>query len=541
MLKKYYEIIFILIITFSILWFSFFSTPWAYFFLDFVFYPTDRIVNTFFETGLFYYINNIFSIIFWYALYSKIILFLIIFFSWFLWLKITTLLFKIFKFNKKYRFLSYWGILFMIMNPFFYERIITQTWFYLAILFLGYWLYYLLKNLEKKSLSNFLFVWLFFSLAISISPHIFFICAIILFFYLIIFTKQIKDLLYLFYSWLIIIFLNLNWLIGIIIWKSYVNVISSFSQSHIDTFISNSLNNLWVEFTNLLLYWFWTERYWHLLLPGMVIKKWFIVWFIVVIVVFFWFFKSFQKKLKLSFFLFLIGVVSYLLWVWTASNLFWGISQFLFDNIPFYIWFREPQKWIGVLQYVYLIFFIVWFYYIILFLDNYLNISKSKIYKSIIILVIGLLLFNWSPNVLFSFNNQLLITDYPKDYIKIKEELINSKEAYLLFPWHNYMACDWTKWKIVASIYPSFFYPINVSVSNNIEIWKFNLNNYIEKYKDIDLFLETEEISLLKKHNIKNIIFLDNCADYKDYNFLNNNEMFDLIKNKPSIKVYKIK
>lgn len=540
MINKYKHLIFILFISILILWFDFFFKSGTYFLLDLIFSPIYSLKNNFFEVSIFFIINDFLNLIFWNILYSKIFYFWVVFFSWLLWYLFWIQIINWLKINEKYKNIAWFSwILFIMLNPFFYERMITQPWVYLSIIWLWYWLYFLLKNINK----NYLLSWLFFGLSITISPHTSFMILTVLLLYFIIFIRRIKDLLNLFYLWLIIIFININWLIwAFIVWKSNViNSISTFWQWNIDNFTSNSLNNLWVEFTNLLLYWFWWEKYWHFFLPDKLNNKWYFAWSIILIVVFFWIFKLFNKNKKLTLYLVLLWIISFILWVWTASNIFGNITTYLYNNIPYYIWLREPQKWIWLLMIIYLIFFIIWAIYIFKYFEKIFNLKEKKYGFISFLTLIFIFLNSWSPNVIFAFNKQLFITNFPEEYKDFKKNKISEKETYLILPWHSYIACGWTKRRVIQNIMWEYFRPWNTIVSDNIEVWNLYSNSNSKQSKDIELFLKNKNINLLKKYNINNIILLDKCADFPSYSFLEKNKNLEKIYNSTYLKSYKIK
>lgn len=545
--KKYQIYIFILFFSILIVWLDFFFKSWTYFLLDMVFSPTT-VWKWFFEQSIYWHLFNFFNYILWYIFFSKIYFFLIVFFTWILAYKLSQIFIKIFSIDKKYKnFFSYTFILFLYLNPFFYERMITQPWVFTWIVFIWFWIYFLLKNIffEQKVI-NYIYLWILFWFSFTVMNHALFMVALIYLLYFLFFIRNKKSFFYLLLSWIIFISLNLNWIIwNIFLWQwetlSYVN---SLNQANIENFYTNWLSPLWPVLTSLQLYGFWWERYFHFKLPDSVNPNWFMAWFVVLWLIVFWIYKyiKINKERKILYFLLILWFISYILAL--GINAPWGfISQFLYDYVPFYVWLREPHKWIWILMLVYAIFFSIWVYYILLILEK---IYKSDYTKYIVLFVLFIFLNSWTPNVILAFSGQLFMTDYPKDYVEFRNTEIQKdykNNQYLLFPWHSYIACDRSK-RVTSNIFKNFSYPLKIISSDNIEVWNLYTNSSNPRSKDIEKFIETKDIDLLKKHNITHIIQFDTCADHEKFQEILDNLQKDnkikKIKDGKDIDLYEI-
>ena len=188
--------------------------------------------------------------IFGYILYSKIFFFSTVFFSGYLGLLLSQYILKSLEIEIKYPFLvDISGILFFLFNPFFYERMITQPGVYLAILWLGYGFYFLMRNIEENKLRNSLLAGLFFGISITLAPHTVFMIALVYAFYSMIYIRDRQTLLSAIYTGGIVILLNLNWIIGGFIYgkSNIINNVGTFTQSNVSSFVSNSLSPLNTE------------------------------------------------------------------------------------------------------------------------------------------------------------------------------------------------------------------------------------------------------------------------------------------------------
>ncbi len=517
--KKYQIYIFITFFSILIIWIDFFTKSWTYFLLDVVFSPTT-VWKWFFEVSIYRHLFNFFNYIFWYIFFSKIHFFLVVFFTWILAYKLSLIFAKILDIDDKYKnFFSYTIILFLYINPVFYERMMTQVWIFLWMILIWFWIYFLLKNIVfMEKISNYLYSWILFWFSFSVMNHALYMIILIYLFYLIFFIRNKKIFFYTTLSWILFLLININWIIwNIFLWKwetlSYVNILN---QANVENFYTNWLAPLWSALTSLQLYGFWWERYYHFFLPETVNPSWYIVWFIILWIIIFWIYRYIKSKKErnIFYFLILIWFISYILALWINAP-WWFISQFLYDYMPFYLWLREPHKWIWILMLVYSVFFSIWFYYLFLELEKILKNNYTKI---ISLFVLFIFLNSWTPNILFGFSWQVFMTDYPKDYFEFRSEELKKEyknNKYLLLPWHSYIACDRTKWRIIANTLDIFLNPLHTIKSDNIEVWDLYTNSTNKRSQEIEEFIENQDITLLKKNDITHIVLFKKCADYK--------------------------
>ncbi len=547
-------IIFSVLLIIAILWLDFFTKSWTYFFLDTIFYPIYKL-NNFFSQSFYWHIRDILTILLGYKLYAKLYLIWVLITWIFLWYFTAKLINKIFNINNKKIILlnKTLAIIFILFNPFIYERLVTQTWIALWVFFIWLWFIFLIDYLysfsknKKNRLNKKLYLSsLFFWISFTIFPHSIIFIIIIWIITLLFYYKKftIKNI---FYSILIILLLNINWIIWtLFLWKNEtIQRASNFSFQNIEVFTSKSLSWLWIEITNLLLYWFWWELPRHLLTPDLINKKWFIWWFFILFIIILWIYFLYKKQKKLTFYLLSIWILSYILSLWISSDIFKNINLFLYNNIPYYKGMREAQKLTWLVAIIYSIFFLSWIYFIIqkykrYKLQNYLD--KKLFNYSLLFIFIFLIIISWSPNMLFWFRWQLKIIDYPKEYFNSREFLLKNykNDKNLVLPWHSYIYCSWSK-KIIPNPIKPILEPLNVISADNIEIWNLYTNSTNERSKKIEKFLKNKDFNILKKLWIKNIIFLNNCADYKSYKYLENKKNLIKIFDKNNLKIYKIK
>jgi len=538
-------LLFIVWLSICIFWVDFFTQSGTYFFLDTLFFEKHTLTPLI-EQTLYWHIVDIGTTIFGYTLFTKIWLFIIYLFWVILWISISSYINSLFSTQKSTIFLSYLWVCFIILNPFIYERFITQTHIVLWIFCIWLGLVSILKHIKSQSKLA-LYTWAFFLWSsISIFPHAVIFLGIIWITTLIFYWKHfsLKNIIL---SIIIIFFININWIVWNIFYqtKSTIDTIATFNYQNIEAFSSNSLSWLWTELTNLLLYGFWGEKSQHIYTPEIINQKWYIAWFLVLSIILFWIVILYKKEKKLTFYLLFLWITAYILSLWVSSDIFKIFNIFLYDHIPYYIGMREPQKLTGLVMIIYSVFFLSWIYWLYNIsikynLKEYLHIYILNVYSVFILLFF--IIIAWSPNVLFWFNGQLKISNYPEGLFEARNYLLANSplSKSLILPWHSYIACSWTHWKIVSNVAHSIFLPLNSISSDNIEIWTVYTNSSDPQSKVIEDFLKNKDYSLLKDLWISNIIFLDNCADYKKYSYLDSSSKVKMIFNSQDIKIYNL-
>ena len=514
------------------LWFNVFLVDGTYFFLDTSFVPFTEFKN-FFSQSLYRHLLDLLNAIIWYKSLSKLYIVWILLFCIYFWKIVSNFIQKGIYWKKPSKAIDIITIMVSVYNPFVYERLITQSWVVLWIYLLWLWLIYSLRYFEASKRKNLLASIVLFATWLSIFPHTIIFLGLIFFILICIHNKNIKKISYI---WFWVFILNLNWLIGVFLLKNnpQLEYISWFNYQNLEAFSSNSISNLWVEITHLLWYGFWAEKY-HIITPDKIFIYWYIAGFIVFLIVLYWLYKLYQINKKLTLSLWLISVLSYILSLWISSKYFLFFNNLLYDNFPYYMGMREPQKWIWIMIITYIFFYSVWTY-------NILNITKKQ-YKNVLIFILCITPIIWTPWSFFAYFNQIRMSDYPQEINTSKDFLIDqwiSWEKIVSFPWHSYIACNWTQGIITSNKVDLLYYPIDIISSDNIEIWNLYTNSSNLVSKDVDNYLKKKDISLLKKNNISYVLMYNTCADFQSYWFLDESWDFSLIFDSKEVNIYKI-
>lgn len=541
------------------------------FLLDFVPMPIYEYNFKLLETSLFWNIYNRFGYIIWYILWSKIYIYWLILATMMLWYKLSKYIC-----NRLYiedilhqNAIYIAWIAIMTINPFFVERMATQPTVRNGILLLAIWIYILVADQADNKISyesrseniyninnrkNIIYVWILWWFARWVMNHSIFMIALLSLAYIYISRFKKNNILKIIYINIIVWLIN----IGRIIWSFYgandvVRSATSFSQENISAFATQSLWWLPVEVSTALWYGFWAEQWERLVTADNGNKLWRIFWIIILSI---WIYgicsslkieswklkvnniedieknhknvKSDNKIIYISIFLMITT-----LWLWIGvSNNFGGeFANRMYENIPWYRWFREPHKRIGIYMIILIPYIIIWF----------AKLSK-KIDYTILLPVFIFLLYGrapWIINMWWLYKP----TDYPAEYQDSRSYILSKypDSKWILVPRHSYMWCDRNS-NVMYATAGEIYKPSIVKVADNIEIWSLYTNNSNNISNQIDAYI----YSWQDNHIIKNLgyswfIFWKWCADTWNYQWIDNKNKFDNIYSGKDVWVYIVK
>ncbi len=157
-----------------------------------------------------------------------------------------------------------------------------------------------------------------------------------------------------------------------------------------------------------------------------------------------------------------VGVVGFVLAIGTAGTWFAPFSRLLFEHVPFFAGYREPQKFAGLLALAYAYFAAFGVAYVLEKLQGRVRTAAG--------FALCVLPFFCAPLLLFGAQGQLRVTDYPADWYGMRSYLqthaAGTKTLYL--PWHLYMNYVFAG-RVIANPAPKFF-TVPLVYSNNPEL-----------------------------------------------------------------------
>jgi len=436
-------------------------------------------------------------------------------------------MYLLFKKQDKNKIYALIWLLFIIINPFFLYRFIDwQINIYFSYSLYPLFFYFSKQFFEKINIKNWLilaFSTLF--LALTSLHNVFFIFIILTIFWIIYFfkyknLKYIKSLILLA---TITILINCTWFIPLTNNQSnknfdLVNQVKKLNKKSIETFqVLPKWKNIYTE--NIFLKWYWWI-YNHKNEKN--IEFIFYILFIIIILGLYYRTKKWLTYFEKS--LITLTIISYILSLWISqNNIFSFISNYLYNNIDFYKWLREPNKWLIFVAIFYSYFSIFWLKYIFKLNKKYFH----KILSSIIIITIVIFQILYIYNYTYNLNKNITIKQYPNEWKEIRDYIFekewNNKKLdceykwtksdfcynILILPRHEYMQINWI-WKIVWMWITNYFW-YNILYWDNIEKWTIYTESNRKESKIIEkyiwkkwIFNDTEFLHFFNKNINKN-------------------------------------
>lgn len=471
-IKKYTEIIFFTIIVILILNPYIFQN--GYFLsIDYISWPEIKFIDWQYYPNyiLWMYIQKFFALFLGNIITQKIFI-IGLFFTWYFSIK------KLLQNFSSDRIIIFVGILFFIFNPFVYPRLLQGQFYILYAYMILPLFFHFLYN--KKYLQTFIIS----AIILAFSPHFIFILGIIFIFYIIYFFKdfkeniKIKELIF----WIIFIFIfNSYWIFNI---TSNTNILNFWNDFY--NFASKSIyfSNIYLEIFSL--NWFWWDQYWRYIINKNNINYLYIITLFSIVLV--WFILLNKENKKFFYFFISIFIVSFIFSIWISeNNIFSKINLFFYENIPFYKWLREANKFSAIIVIVYLI----------LIIKSLESIND----KNKVIIISFIILFSTWNNSLIFFE-QIKWYKYPETWFEIKNIIKDKKNLSL--PWHQSMSFKFIDNKNVTNPSWLFFWE-NTIVWDNIEIWDI----YSQSTRKESIILEKYFKNITSKDLNKNNFFKD--------------------------------
>lgn len=432
------------------------------------------------------------------------------------------------------KIILYSSSLFFAVNPFVYERLLIGQW---KVVF-GYALLipamaYLLEFCRKQDYKNMFFLLGCLTITSLFSTHFFVISVIISIVILITYNVKIRfNKSFIKKSILLVSFLfvlNIYWLSPVVFKDSHLDRfqnydLSFFKTSSDDYFgtIGNVilLHGLWIEEKELSNRFSFPKDNQPIFLLGSSLL------FLLILFGIYDSFKYGKKRFEIIL-LTSIAIITFIFSVGVGNTVFKDFNQFLFDNVFFWIGFRDSQKWSGFLILIYSIFFISGS-------EFFVSKLKNKNYKNIVLTIIFLIPILITPNMFFGLNSQLDTVFYPNEWSEVNSILKQDESCKALFlPWHQYYELRFNNntWTANTS---NLYFDCELIYSKNPEIGfkpNYSERDSLQEKLDRLMFLDKENpelvINFLKKTDFKYIIFTDDFSDGDPflYNFINSESL----------------
>ena len=89
------------------------------------------------------------------------------------------------------------------------------------------------------------------------------------------------------------------------------------------------------------------------------------------------------------------------------------------------------------------------------------------------------------------------VTDYPQSYAQTRATILDTsalrEKIWIHLPWHSYQQCAWTN-KVIANSLRRYFAPVDLIVSDNVEIGELYSNSTSSRSEAIETFIRTHDL-----------------------------------------------
>ncbi|MBI2829948.1 MAG: hypothetical protein HYX81_02185 [Chloroflexi bacterium] len=227
-----------------------------------------------------------------------------------------------------------------------------------------------------------------------------------------------------------------------------------------------------------------------------------------------------------------------------ASGPFSAVFEFLSSNIPWFIGFRDSQKFVVLLVLAYS-------YLGGLGLNELLEnreLAKSAKSKTVYVIVTFFALV--TPVIYafpgYGFNGQLKTTDYPPDWYQVNQVLKQDAQDFnaLFLPWHGYMDFQWLPNRVKRIQSPAApFFAKPVIAARTLEMFELQSQFDIPGHTYIESLLAQRDTirdfgERLKVLNVKYVI-LAKEADYEKYAFLYSQPDLELVSDTDTLVLFR--
>lgn len=370
---------------------------------------------------------------------------------------------------------SYFAIMFAMINPFIYARMMDGQYNVFlgtaGILWLMFFLFRVVTDTQYPA-SWLWRAWIVAWMTVSLLSHSIFFVALLSTCLLLWTLSRHKKLFRRFSFLTIVLLLNSNRIIAGLTGKSSVGMtMTQIDDRHVAAFSTKVTDgSVWFKLASL--HGFWGEqrgRFANTFFSNPDWKTLFVVLFVIILYGMYYAITA-SKKERRSYAIRLIMVwfVAYLLAIGVSSGwILAHIVQFLYEYFPGYIGLREPQKWLSVVLIVYVLFWAFGVQAVVNRLQ-YHDLFRSRLILPIVVLLPLL----YTPTMLFAMKWQLRARDYPAGRYAMKEQLHTryiqevpwlfdpdcERDCFrvLVFPWHQYMRFRFTR-SVIANPIADFF------------------------------------------------------------------------------------
>lgn len=231
--------------------------------------------------------------------------------------------------------------------------------------------------------------------------------------------------------------------------------------------------------------------------------------------------KNKQRRKTILALLF-VGIISFIFATGASDTIFRGINIWCFSNIPFWKGFRDSQKFIAIVSFVYVLMAGLGFEKL-----RHFEAKRKKNMVNILSIACSIVLILYGYLFIGGFQKQLMPVFYPDSWQTVKESIEQDKDNanVLVLPWHGYMSFPFNNNLLIANPAKKYF-GNTIIAGKSVELGELYDQETDPVYSQADNLINNQSsmtpkqiASTLQSLKIKYILFFNNLSmsDTNDY------------------------
>lgn len=333
------------------------------------------------------------------------------------------------------------------------------------------------------------------------------------------------------------IVLSVPWLVASILGKgSAAQTTSGFTTGDLQAFHTYS-GHAGTLLNVLFLHGFWADAKNLFIAPEAVYSWWWLPCLLIVLLVGLGYIKLLAKRDRLASALVAIGTLACILAMGATAYGIGGVNQWILHNVPFLKGYREPQKFVALLIFVYC----YGFAFGVAALQRVVRRFSDDVRSALVLCIVAVVVLS-APFMPWAFRGQLTTSQYPADWAYTNDYFRDkSRPTAVFLPWHLYMPYEFSK-RLIANPAPKFFTHAKIIASVDPEIGDASGYAQAKEQRTIAQIIQRgnqNSAALLYAQGVRYVIVAKDY-DYHRYDSLLKQTGFMSVKNLQTLQVFKV-
>jgi hypothetical protein len=326
--------------------------------------------------------------------------------------------------------------------------------------------------------------------------------------------------------------------------RNVLGVIGDFDRVHTEAFKTNILSGGVLESSlgAMSLYGFWGEREPWATQFGIIAYDKLFIFLSILFLVFYGLYYMYKREKRVGIFVAFTLAVSIVFSLGVSESVFRSFNQFLFDNVFFWVGFRDSHKWSGIIALAMSIALVFGAHEL---MSNLRKFNK-KIYINIILIIFTMPILAYSSQMLFGFNNKIQVAQYPSEWREVNEIIKKEEDCKAIFlPWNSYYYPSFNKGLLTANPATKYF-NCQLLVSSDPEFHSIDMSyTNSSEYNKLQEILNSEKSVEIKVADIRDmgvqfVIVTSDMLREKRYSELFASQYMNLIYDSAAIAIFRI-